>query len=241
MNHKKGSHVGFVISFVLFVAFVFFMYALLSSRINLGQNKQSSLENVKSEVIKRVSGNLTTTSVKVNQAASQSCFHFSGLLNKISAGQNFIVQNYSGNIFTSYISSDGDIYVSRSGDTISTLFEIYSSGEFPPAATSGPIGCVDLSEGTGYTIGLSKTESNVFASEIFNLFGNYTQNYSGLKKDIKIPSGDEFGLIFTYSNGTEIKTPMRNITLNVYASRIPIQYIKSDATSESGFINALVW
>ena len=81
----------------------------------------------------------------------------------------------------------------------------------------------------------------VFESKIFNLLNNYTQNYSGLKKNLGISDEDEFGFIFTYSNSTQVRTPEKNLTIDIYAERVPVQYIKIDGNREVGFIDVVVW
>ena len=244
MYNKNGSHVGFVISFVLFVTFIVFMYLLLNSRLDFGQNKQNSLEYVKSEIIERVSENLTITSLSTNKTVfSENCFFFTDFISKTSAGNRLMVQNDSGNIFIAYTSQDlTDLYINRDGSG-SDFFRIYSSEDFPATANySGtPSPCVNFSEGAGYTIGLSKEEDYIFESKVLELLNNYTTDYEALKKDIKISSSDEFGFVLTYNNGTQVKTPEINATINIYSERVPIQYIKTDSKRETGFIDVLVW
>ncbi|MCX6749768.1 MAG: hypothetical protein NTW17_03445 [Candidatus Pacearchaeota archaeon] len=243
MKNCKGSHVGFVISFVMFITFVVFIYVLLESRTDFGQNKQNSLEYVKSEIIERVSENMTITSLNVNSPVpSNTCFHFVGFGDKISTGSKIMVQNDSGSIFTADLSADKkDFYINRGSDIDSTFFKIYSAEDFPSVTETGMSSCADLSEGAGYTIGLSKEEDYTFESKVLWLLNNYTTNYKALKKDIKISPGDEFGFAFIYNNGTEIKTPRINATINIYSERIPVQYIKTDSKRETGFIDVVVW
>jgi len=246
MKNCKGSHVGFVISFVMFITFVVFIYVLLESRTDFGQNKQNSLEYVKSEIIERVSENMTITSLNVNSPVPSNppntCFRFVSFADKISTGSKIIVQNDSGSIFTANLSADKkDLYINRGSGIDSTFFKIYSAEEFPSVANTGMSSCADLGEGAGYTIGLSKEEDYTFESKVLWLLNNYTTDYEALKKDIKISPGDEFGFAFIYSNGTEIKTSGINATINIYSERIPVKYIKTDSKRETGFIDVLVW
>ena len=245
LSQRKGSHVGFVISFVLFVTFIVFIYVLLNSRLDLGQDKQNSLEYVKSEIIERVSENLTITSLSTNKTVfSENCFLFTDFISKTSVGNRLMVQNDSGEVFAAYSSSDlTDLYINRAGSTASDFFRVYSSDKFLPITIypETPSPCVNFNEGAGYTIGLSKEETYVFESKVLELLNNYTTDYEALKKDIKISSNDEFGFVFTYNNKTEIKTPEINATINIYSERVPIQYIKTDSKREIGFIDVLVW
>jgi len=234
---KKGSHVGFVISFVLFITFIIFMYAILSSRIDFGQEKANSLNYVKAEIIERVSENLTSISVAIGQQSPQSCILLTDFFLKTGVANRFVVRSDSGNVLQSGRSGN-DLFLERNGNL---FFRVYGSEEFN--ASEGTLSsCQSLSEGSqGYILGLSRDSRDIFESKVLELFGNYTENYEALKKDMKISPGDEFGFGFTYNNGTEVKTPEKNVTINVYAERTAIQYIKTDAAREPGFIDIIVW
>ena len=229
--NKNGSHVGFVISFVLFVTFVIFMYAILSSKVDFGQEKENSLNYVKAEVIERISENLTSVSVAAKNPGA-GCAVLDNFLSTAGITDRFIVRSDSGNVLDKGISGQS-LQVTRAGNT---FFRVYSSEEFPKI-TSPLSGCTN----SGYTLGLIRDSKDIFESKVLELFENYTEDYEALKKDMKISSGDEFGLRFTYSNGTEIETPEKNVTINVYVERVAIQYIKTDAAGESGFIDIIVW
>lgn len=237
MNNKNGSHVGFVISFVLFITFIIFMYTILNSRIDFGQEKANSLNYVKAKIIDIVSENLTGVSIAIGQQNPQSCVQLRNFFLETGVSDRFVVKSDSGNVLQSG-KSGNDLYVERSGNL---FFRVYGSEEFNIGG--GVLGnCQPLSEGSqGYTLGLSRDSKDIFESKIIKLLNNYTADYEALKKDMKISSGDEFGFGFIYSNGTEIKTTTSNVTINVYADRVPVQYVKTDATIESGFIDIIVW
>ena len=237
IKNKNGSHVGFVISFVLFITFIVFMYAILSFRVDFGQEKANSLNYAKAEVINRVSENLTSVSVAIGQQNPQNCIQLEDFFLKTGIGDRFIVGSDSGNVLQSG-KSGNDLFLERNGNL---FFRVYGSEEFN--VSGGIINpCQPLNEGSqGYTLGLSRDSRDIFESKVLGLFENYTTDYEALKKDMKIISGDEFGFRFIYSNGTEIKTPEENITINIYVERMAIQYIKTDATRESGFIDIIVW
>ena len=237
MLYKKGSHVGFVISFVLFITFIVFMYAILSSRVDFGQEKANSFSYVKAEIINRVSENLTSVSVAIGQQNPQSCVQLKDFFLKTGIGNRFIVRSDSGNVLQSG-KGGNDLFLERNGNL---FFRVYGSGEFN--VSGGALSnCQPLNEGSqGYSLGLSRDSRDIFESKVLNFFGNYTGDYEALKKNMKISSGDEFSFRFVYNNGTEIKTPEKNATINIYADRMAIQYIKTDATRESGFMDTIVW
>ncbi len=236
INNKNGSHVGFVISFVVFITFVVFMYVILNSRVNFGQEKTNTLKNVEGEITNRISEKLTSASFAVNNL-SANCVELNNFLNTTGIGNNFIVINDSGNVLNAGISGQ-NLQVERNGNT---FFRVYSSAEFSQKNNS--LGsCQLLNQGSqGYNIGLIKDSNDVFESKIIKLFNNYTLDYENLKKNMNINPGDEFGFRFIYNNGTEIKTPQKNLTINIYIDRISIQYIKTDGVMESGSIDTIVW
>lgn len=235
--NKKGSHVGFVVSFVLFITFIVFVYAILSSRVDFGQEKANSLNYIKAEIMDRVSENLTSVSIAIGQQNPQSCIQLKDFFLKTGMGDSFVARSDSGNVLRSG-KSGSDLFLERNGNL---FFRVYGSEEF--AVSGGTLSnCQSLSEGSqGYTLGLSRDSREVFESKVLKLSGNYTENYEALKKDMRIVQGDEFGFRFTYNNGTEIKTPEKNVTINIYVDRAAVQYIKTDAARESGFMDVFVW
>ncbi len=228
---KRGSHVGVVISFVLFITFIVFMYILLSLRNVQETGKSSTLEYVKGEVIGKVSSQLTTISVKVSTPGS-SCVTLSNFLGSEGISNRVITLDDSGNELSTGTSGQS-LQVARNGQT---FFRVYEADEFPEKNSS-----LGSCESPSYKPGLSKTEDFVFESKVKELLANYTTSYENLKKTLNIGSRDEFGFIFTYNNGTAIKTPSQNVTVNVYASQIPVQYIKTDGAREAGSLAVLVW
>jgi len=236
--NKKGSHVGFAVSFMLFMIFIIFMYILLASRTDFGDDKKNSLEYLKSQIIERVSGDVIVTSLNVNlPAPAGSCFRFDNFIGKIPIGNRVKIQNDSGDIFTASVNSQ-DIYINREISE-STFFKVYSSEEFS-SASGNMDPCAELSE-AAYTIGLSREENYIFESKILELLDNYKADYGALKKDIKISQNDEFGLVFTYKDGTEVRTPEKDVNVNVYSERVPILYMKTNSKIESGFIDISIW
>ena len=237
LRQRRGSHVGFVISFIMFITFIVFMYLILNSRIDFGQDKANSLEYVKAEITERTSGDLTSASVAITQTNPQNCVQLRDFFLRTGVRDRFVVRSDSGNVLTAS-KSDNDLLVQRSGNT---FLRVYGSGEFNIASTGGLGSCQPLSEGSQYTIGLIREGRDIFESKIIGLLNSYTGDYEALKRDMKISSGDEFGFIFTYSNGIAIKTADRNLKINVYVDRIPVQYIKTDGAREIGFIDVIVW
>lgn len=236
-NNKKATHVGFVVSFVLFITFLVFMYAILSSRVDLGKEKQNSLNYAKAEIMERISGNMTSVSVSISEQGVQRCVRLIDFFLKTEMGNRFVVGSDSGDVLQS--GKDGnDLFVERDRNI---FFRVYGSEEFNISGEALR-SCQALSEESeGYSLGLSRDSKDIFESKVLRLFKNYTEDYGALKRDMRIGPGNEFGFGFAYNNGTEIKTPEENATINIYAERTSIQYIKRDGTRESGFMEFMAW
>ena len=236
-KNKKASHVGFVVSFVLFITFLVFMYFILSSRVDFGKEKENSLNYAKAEIMQRISGNLTSVSVGLSEQGLQRCVRLIDFFLKTEMGDRFVVGSDSGDVLQS--GKDGnDLFVDRDGNI---FFRVYGSEEFNISGEALR-NCQSLSEESqGYSLGLSRDSRDVFESKALRLFENYTKNYEALKRDMRISPGNEFGFGFAYNNGTEIKTPEKNADIDIYAERISIQYIKKEGARESGFMDVMVW
>ena len=232
-KNRKGSQVEFVVSFILFVTFIIFVYVLLSSKIDFGQSKKNSLDNAEAGILGMITDNLTASSVAVKSGNSGSCFTFTGLASTLSLGSNIIAENSSGAIVPAY-SQNGDITIMSPLN----FFTIYSSPEF--ASSPGSSACTVLGADK-YTIGLSKNQSAIFEIKILQTFANYYTNYTLMKKSIQIFPGDEFGIKFTYQNGSVIKTPDTNSTVSIFANSIPIQYVSQNSGIQFGHLEVDVW
>ena len=57
--NKEGSHVGVMLSFVIFITFIIFLFVIFESRINIHQNKESILEHLEKALLERFENNLT--------------------------------------------------------------------------------------------------------------------------------------------------------------------------------------
>ena len=239
MKNKKGSQVGVVLSFIIFITFIFFIYLITQPALKVEQ-QDSSLEYLTDNLIERASSNLTTVSVGITQQNPESCVRLSGFFSATGLGNRIIVNDNSGNALQSSIDT-GDLFVVRNGNT---FFKVQESSEFNVASSGATSPCQQLTEGSGYSFGIVKAGKDVFQARILSLIQNYTGDYEALKKQLKIPEGKEFDFSFTYGNGTKISTNKNwtiSSSINVYAKDVSIEYISKNASKESGSINVKLW
>ena len=240
MKNKNGSHVGIILSFVIFVTFTIFIYSILEPGLRSQREKQSLLEYLKGEISQEISANLTTASLSINKSQqNQGCVELENFINLTDMKPpNIIVKNGSGIIYQANVSAGGNHLRIFKESEESNFFKIYNSSEFQEINPDDG-SCKTLFEERDYTLGLIRTEIYFFESRIISLTKEYKNDYEGLKERLEMPS--EFDFSFLYENGTIIKTSDKDPSTDVYATEFPIQYIDKNASIRSGFINLRVW
>ena len=250
---KRGSHVGVVLSFVIFVTFLIFLYSIVEPTITTQRDKESLLDYLKIELMERFSTDLTTATISINRTwYVYNCVKLMNLTEEIEIDSHIIVKNKLGNISKANISeSDNtDLFIDRE-NTQEVFFKIYNSEEFEELNETTISPCTELEKdeigwgghAIGYSVGLVRTDEYVFEEKIVRLIGEYEieAGYENLKDELKIPLGSEFGFGLTYSNETKIGTEEKNMSTNIYVREIPVQYVDKEANINLGFINIQVW
>lgn len=236
MSQRKGTHIGFVLSFVIFVGFLIFLLTIIQPSIRTNLNEQNLLNSLKNNLISNVSSDLTTVSVFVDPPSS-GCFILVNFIANTGISTNLKVVNDSGNTFDSYSSGSG-LLIDTTGDNL--LLKIRVSKEFPIISSSGPSGCASINE-NAYTTGLIKKEEHIFESKINDMIEFYKINYESFKSELKIPSGNEFEFSFTDVDGTTVRTDANIPTnTNIYSEDIHIRYIDENANKVSGILNIII-
>ncbi len=240
LKNKKGSHVGVVISFVIFILFVVFISVVLLPATEV-KNKQNVIDYLEVELIDLVSSDITSASVKISKQNPNDCVQLTDFLSKTAIASKFLVLDEDRELVDADISSSdtGDLLINRGGDI---FFKVLESDDFSEAEIGNPASCQPLNEGDGgYILGLVKTNKKIFEGNVMNLIEDYNTDYETLKESLKIGPGNNFGFSFTYGNGTTISATEKNISVNVYVQEIPIFYINKEADTEAGSLNIRAW
>ncbi|MEK6841910.1 MAG: hypothetical protein AABX91_02045 [Nanoarchaeota archaeon] len=237
MKNKKGSQVEVVISFVIFMMFLFFIYLMTQPALK-SERKDSSLENLANGLVERASGNLTSVSVSIT--ATQDCVDLTNFFSASGIG-NKVLARSEGDSAMSLGTSGSSLFAERAG---TSFFRVYESGEFAQGA-GAMSGCQSLTQGSGYNLGLIKTEKKIFETKVATLINDYNTDYDALKDELEIPQENDFDFSFTYKNGTQILTQNRGKTtlsnVNIYSRNVPIIYTSKTAATESGLLNVKMW
>jgi len=234
---KKGSHVGTMLSFVIFLTFLVFLYSVIKPIIETGQDKKSILDSLETNILDKVSSDLFEVTITTDPLDWQDCIRLNGLLSEIEINSKIIVKNENGEILGFDISGD-DLEINRN-DFHNIFFKIYHAEEFEDL--TGTYSC----ESRDYEIGFIKNETYAFETKINELIDEYgkfgSEDYEALKEELKVPYRNDFG--FSFIDNEEIETIVgdKEITTNVYVEKIPIYYVDDNANVLLGFINIRVW
>lgn len=251
---KRGSHVGMMLSFLIFITFVVFLYGVVRPTLNTGQDKKSLVQYIETQMIHNTSSNLTATSIKIkeNKAQDKLCIQFQNLLSFSEISMipyPIITKDENQNIMPSYVTGNlqvPDLLVNRDNKE-KLFFKVFSSPEFEKLSNKpNGLSCT-TKKYTGtveeYEIGSIIINRYIFEKNIEDFKTAYDTDYEELKQYLKIPPGSEFEFIFKKYDGTTIVPEDKEMVKlsGVYAEEIPIQYVDNQANIQSGFISIAVW
>jgi hypothetical protein len=247
-KNREGSHVGMIISFVIFITFVLFLYTIVKPAISIGESKTTTLTYIETKIVENVSANLTSVGTQIvsGRNPGNPCIQLPDFFAFLDINPLFsaIVKDENGKIQNAYKSvpePHTNLVIDRKNKNY-LFFWVYFSPEFPMLDESPVKNCDDpiKNYARDYNFSLVRTESYVYQENMYYLRDYYKSNYEDLKSQLKIPPGNEFGFSFEQSNGTIIEAGGEG-TANVYVTQFPVQYFDETATVQSGFIDVKVW
>ncbi len=226
---KRGSHIGFVLSFVIFVTFLIFLYSALFPKFNEKKTKENILNNIFKRLPEKIYSNLTTQTIKINQVDNTRCF----FIEKSFEGGVVIKNQTKEKIINSSV-QENKIYFKDIDD--SELLWIFYSDSFEEINKNFR-GCEDLS----YENRTIKEDKLPSIKRILELFQEYENNYSKLKGKLLIPENIDFEILFKYENGTLINASRTKRGENVYGKINNIVYFDETANFKTGKIGVIIW
>ena len=238
--NKKASHVGMIISFVIFITFIVFLYTVVNPAVSTGQGKETTVGYIDAKIKENVSANLTIASVQIDSEINpvgQKCIELQGFFPLLGTIVN-VVKNETNNIQEAYINSVNLIIIRKDGTNI--FFRVYASPKLDRLEEKA-MDCFPMDSERYYSLGSTTTTRYIFEKEMYRFIDYYNADYDKLKREFKISPGTEFGFDFIQSNETIIKIGTPPSTANVFAEEIPVRYVDNQANILSGFINIKVW
>ncbi len=246
---KKGaSHLGFILSFVIFITFLLFVYSTLEPALKIRASKQPILDLLRFSLVDEfVIEDFTTMTIDItfDLDTSKECMKITGgeIHNIYSSGQELTIKDGEDNLL-GYKDSGGNLVVSPL--PVNNLLKIYYASELGKGSPdyTGGSGCglnnIGQSE---YDVGqIVEGQTKIFLSGISNLITQYETEYEPLKTELGIPDGSDFTFSFELASGTIIEPAGVTIpNTDVYATTFPVEYLDENADSKIGFMTIKVW
>jgi hypothetical protein len=240
--NKKASHVGVILSFVIFVTFLIFLYSILEPTIDTDKDKQGIMRYLKTELIALFSEDVIVVIVgedEENLINGEACYNIpkKDLQLENYDDLNFVVKTRDGSLVKANKQAD-NFQIELVGEEI---FEIY----FSLANLEGSEGG-DCNEGVVPEIRNVAINEFIFASKIDGVGEEYgefeSQEYFALKEKLRINVGTEFGFKFLDDQKVMIlQTQEEILATNIYSEELPIQYMDDQAEIKQGFLRVFVW
>lgn len=237
---KKGSHVGVMISFNLFILFLLSIFLIISPALRGREYKQPVLDALEEKILENVSIESNLFLIEIAEgydSGGKGCIEVpegGGL--EFSSGA--VVKDVFGERIASSL-GESFLRIAWTGDN--RFFKIYSSpGEFD-SFSPGLSDC-DFLEGGDFSIKFVKLEKYPFEPNILKLSEAYDSSYEGLKEELGLSIEDEFGFSFTNSRGgVSSESGIPPMSKDIYSKEIPIIYADSNSTLLVGTMRLKVW
>ncbi len=235
--NKRGSHVGIVLSFVLFVTAMIFLYDFIAPSIQTGEDKSQILEGIKTKIPENFEDSLLNLKISITGECCTNINCIQIAKDEQVQGMNFIVKNKEGKEISSQEKEDS-IYIQRPEEKFMNIFFAKEGILRDDVQLSG---CEDLST-IGYTNAF--TSRDYYFEEKIKKFIERVKDkeeYKKVKEELAIPAGSEFSFVFVYQNGSRIGKEVENVSTNIFTDLVQIYYLNSTADSNPGSIELGVW
>jgi hypothetical protein len=233
MRGKKGTHVGIVLSFVLFITFLTFMFALIKFPFSVEQRVENSIDLIKESLTDSVSSEITTIFISNSSIqAGEDCLRFSETSLNL-AGTNQVVKDKNMNTLNS--KREGEyLYVDWVGSQ--PFFKIfYTNLGFNNYST---LVCINSANASVRNVYQSET---ILESKIISKIYEYNNNYESLKSEMGVSNSNEFSFQFEYENKTRIGNMAPDLQKDIFLKSYLVDYLDLDGTEEKGEILIYLW
>ena len=232
---KRGSHVGMVLSFVIFVTFLLFVFSVLQPEIQNDESNKAAIENIEKEIMENISSQMTSFTLSVQESSEEdNCLKINNLIPK---EKNVIVKNSKQNILNA---STSEKNLKIEGDTERGFFKVYYSNFFEETGIS----CTPQELGAEeYSISSQKEKNLIFVPLVKGLTNSLENNYESVKNNFNVATNKDFQFALVLENGTEIGNldNSENLKTNVEFKEWPIQYVGNKANIIPGDLKIKVW
>jgi len=249
--NKKGSHVDVILSFIIFIAFIVFFYAIIQTNVIAKADKTAFLNFVGGQLMKNLTGtNITAISLQVNPNSPDNCLVLTDFQGSAGiSSMSLVLKNITGEDFPAY-KSGSDLYIDMSQNQNAKLFKAYYSPDFNVLADNGLDLCnalqINPPNNPPNTYSISKeedyTSSYILESSISSLINSTKEDYISVKEWFNVSLKDNFGFSFIYQNNTIVSAnEIVPLTINVYSQTFPVAYVSANNSLQSGNLIVRVW
>jgi len=224
IKNKKATHVGVILSFVIFITFVVFLIVILRPTSNLHNNEKATIELLKKNIQNFVSAEITSFILTPSDTPSN-CFNLND------SGYDLSEFNVSArNQENTVLNTDRDsnaLYIEKTASD--QIYKVdYSPSYLNTNSFSNPNNCKDLDVKS-----IKKTDQ-ILEPLINELILKQENNYSGLKNDFNMPSEKEFGIMFEFENTTTIGKSIPEKRKATYVKKFQVIYLDLNANERIG-------
>lgn len=230
-KYKKGSHVDVIISFMIFILFVIFLFIIIKPTNVTAEDKTQTADYLKLKIDERIKENIVVVNVAniSVRGGEEDCINFDYSNLEIS-DMTPIAKDYLGNYANT--KGNGEIeWLTESG-----FFRVYYSlNAFNSHTTESTLDC-QLGD-----IKSVRYINEALESNITKLILDYNTNYSMLKEELKFSKKEDFAIQFEFNNGTIIGTAPQNTKVDRYAEKYQKYYFDREANKKSGYLIIYIW
>lgn len=224
-KNKKGSHVGIIVSFTLFITAIIFLYSIVGSPIKTNKDKENSITDLKNNFFNFAKEKVVIARIYNNG----SCIEFN-TPDCVDDNYNSFAINYGVEVGSS-ISADKTSVSSFNG-----LSKVY----YTKTSLNGSL------EETGSCLEVNpdniEIKEMIIENQILKIVNDSTNNESKVRNDLKISNSDEFSIVFFYPNSTYIGDRKReNLKDDIFARTYGIHYLSNKGIEEYGKIEFRIW
>lgn len=228
-KNKKGSHVGIILSFTLFITFLIFAYIIIGPPVNLRVDKTESIILLKNSIIQEVSEEIMTIR-SYDTENSGNCVQTQVPENSFSNPTVFAVDSNENEIESKILS--GNLLI-EGGKNLTKIY--FSNNSFSINQELASSSC------TSITIDNLLNEKRVTEKAILNLINELNQSYESTKNNLGISLSEEISILFDYLNGTIIGEEDYEVKSDIYASSMSLDYISLKGKEKVGEVVVRVW
>ena len=223
IKNKKATHVGIILSFVIFVTFVIFLIVVLKPTSNLQNSDKSTIELLKKNIQDFTSSEIISFILTTSE--SSNCFAFDESGYNL-GGFNVSVRNQD-NTLSNIVRESNILYIEK--DVPDQIYKVdYSPYNLSATSFSNPNNCKDLD------IKSIKKTDQILEPLINELILKQGNNYSGLKSDFNVPGEKDFGMMFEFENTTTIGKSIPEKRKATYVKKFQVIYLDLNANEKIG-------